>query len=75
MIGTCIPHITVCAVDFIKDHHNDLIIMGATGMNAVERMLMGSVTAYVNQHALSDVLIVKTDLDNNKVAKPKKKYF
>ena len=40
----------------IKDHHNDLIIMGATGMNAVERMLMGSVTAYVNQHALSDVL-------------------
>ena len=63
------------AVDFIKDHHNDLIIMGATGMNAVERMLMGSVTAYVNQHALSDVLIVKTDLDNNKVAKPKKKYF
>ena len=49
--------------------------MGATGMNAVERMLMGSVTAYVNQHALSDVLIIKTDLNNNKVAKPKKKYF
>ena len=61
--------------EWAKDHHNDLIIMGATGMNAVERMLMGSVTAYVNQHALSDVLIVKTDLDNNKVAKPKKKYF
>jgi len=49
--------------------------MGATGMNAVERMLMGSVTAYVNQHALSDVLIIKTDIDNKKVAKPKKKYF
>ena len=65
----------IIAVDFIKDHHNDLIIMGSTGMNAVERMLMGSVTAYVNQHALSDVLIIKTDIDNKKVAKPKKKYF
>lgn len=65
----------IIAVDFIKDHHNDLIIMGATGMNAVERMLMGSVTAYVNQHALSDVLIIKTDIDNKKVAKPKKKLF
>ncbi|KRK38131.1 hypothetical protein FC62_GL000906 [Amylolactobacillus amylotrophicus DSM 20534] len=57
----------VISVDFIKDHHNDLIIMGATGLNAVERVLMGSVTEYVNQHALSDVLIVRTDLDNNKV--------
>lgn len=56
----------VISVDFIKDHHNDLIIMGATGLNAVERVLMGSVTEYVNQHALSDVLIVRTDLDNKK---------
>lgn len=63
----------IIAVDFINDHHNDLIIMGATGMNAVERMLMGSVTSYVNQHALSDVLIVKTDLDNKPVEQPKKK--
>ncbi|KRL63248.1 universal stress protein [Lactobacillus psittaci] len=54
----------IISVDFIKDHHNDLIIMGATGLNAVERMLMGSVTEYVNQHAMADVLIVKTDLDN-----------
>ena len=42
-----------------------LIIMGATGLNAVERMLMGSVTEYVNQHALADVLIVRTDINNN----------
>lgn len=54
----------IISYDFIKDHGNDLIIMGATGMNAVERMLMGSVTAYVNQHALADVLIVRTDMDN-----------
>ena len=62
----------VIAVDFIKDHHNDLTIMGATGMNAVERMLMGSVTEYVNQHSLSDVLIIKTDMNNKKIPKKKK---
>ncbi|MDF7668719.1 universal stress protein [Lactobacillus sp. ESL0701] len=57
----------VISYDFIKDHHDNLIIMGATGLNAVERMLMGSVTEYVNQHALADVLIVRTDVDNNPI--------
>ncbi|MCT7727704.1 MAG: universal stress protein, partial [Lactobacillus iners] len=47
----------------------DLVVMGATGMNAVERMLMGSVTEYVNRNALADVLIVKTDLNNEKIKK------
>ena len=47
--------------------------MGATGLNAVERMLMGSVTEYVNQHALADVLIVKTDMDNSPVKPSVKK--
>ena len=57
----------IISYDFIKDHHDDLIVMGATGLNAVERMLMGSVTEYVNQHALADVLIVRTDIDNNPI--------
>lgn len=60
----------IISYDFIKDHNNSLIVMGATGLNAVERMLMGSVTEYVNQHALADVLIVRTDIDNNPL-KPK----
>lgn len=55
----------IISYDFIKDHKDTLIVMGATGLNAVERMLMGSVTEYVNQHALADVLIVRTDIDNN----------
>ena len=63
----------ITSYDFIKDHHNDLIVMGATGLNAVERMLMGSVTEYVNQHALADVLIVKTDMANNPVKPTMKK--
>ncbi|MDF7638158.1 universal stress protein [Lactobacillus sp. ESL0791] len=60
----------VISYDFIKDHGDSLIVIGATGLNAVERMLMGSVTEYVNQHALADVLIVRTDVDNNPI-KPK----
>ncbi len=61
----------IISSDFVKDHQIELIIMGATGLNAVERMLMGSVTSYVNQHALADVLIVRTDLNNQRVV-PKK---
>ena len=61
----------IISYDFIKDNHNDLIIMGATGLNAVERMLMGSVTEYVNQHAMADILIIRTDLKNKKINKKK----
>ncbi|AGL64994.2 universal stress protein [Lactiplantibacillus plantarum] len=55
--------------DFVKDHHNDLIMMGATGLNAVERVLEGSVTTYVQRNALTDVIVVKTDLQNTQVEK------
>lgn len=54
----------IIAHDFPKDHQCDLIMMGSSGMNAVERMLVGSTAAYVNRNATCDVLIVKTDLDN-----------
>lgn len=37
----------------------DLIIMGSTGLNAVERVLVGSTTAYVVNHASCNVLVVK----------------
>lgn len=38
----------------------DLIILGATGLNAVQRMVMGSNASYVVANAQSDVLIVRT---------------
>ena len=59
---------TVIANDFPKDHKNDLIMIGATGLSAMARVLVGSVTEYVNQNALCDVLIVKTDEKNEKPA-------
>ena len=45
----------------------DLIIIGATGANVVERMMMGSNASYVVANAQADVLIVRTDLDNQQL--------
>jgi len=42
----------------------DLIMMGATGLNAVERFFVGSVSENVIRRAECDVLIVRTDLEN-----------
>lgn len=42
----------------------DLIVLGATGLNAVERLLIGSVSEYVIRHSRRDVLVVRTDLEN-----------
>ncbi|SEK32401.1 Nucleotide-binding universal stress protein, UspA family [Carnobacterium iners] len=47
-----------------EDKEIDLILLGATGLNAVERIFIGSVSEYVIRHAACDVLIVRTDLDN-----------
>ena len=50
----------------------DLIMIGATGLNAVERLLIGSVTEYVTRTAVCDVLVVRTDLDNKHALNKKK---
>ena len=49
----------VISTDFPHEYKSDIIIIGATGLNAFERMLVGSVTEYVNRTAPCDVLIVK----------------
>lgn len=47
-----------------EDEEVDLIMLGATGLNAVERIFVGSVSEYVIRHANCDVLIVRSDLEN-----------
>lgn len=47
-----------------QENNADLIMMGATGLNAVERLFIGSVSDYVIRNSACDVLIVRTDLDN-----------
>ena len=42
-----------------KKNNCDLIICGATGLNAVERFILGSVSENITRHAPCDVLIVR----------------
>lgn len=49
-----------------KDYQIDLIMMGATGLNAVERLFIGSVSEYVIRNASCDVLVVRTNLENQR---------
>ena len=44
-----------------KKHNVDLIVCGATGLNVVERFLIGSVSEAIVRHARCDVVIVRTD--------------
>lgn len=53
---------TVISFDFPRDHNNDLIMMGASGMSRLQRAMVGSVTSFVKRNAVIDVLVVRTDL-------------
>lgn len=45
--------------EIIPDKNIDLVILGATGQGAVERILMGSVSENVVRNAECDVLVVR----------------
>ena len=47
--------------EIAKKNNVDLIICGATGMNAVERFLIGSVSENITRYAPCDVLVIRTD--------------
>ncbi|CAH2716079.1 Putative universal stress protein [Neobacillus rhizosphaerae] len=49
--------------DLAKKHNVDLIICGATGMNMVERIFIGSVSEHITRYAPCDVLVVRTEKD------------
>lgn len=52
---------------FPKENGIDLIIMGATGLNVVGRLIVGSTASYTIREAPCDVTVVKTDKDNKKL--------
>ncbi|MDO4903242.1 MAG: universal stress protein [Limosilactobacillus sp.] len=54
---------TIISFDFVQDHHNDLIMIGASGLSRMQRAVMGSVTSYVKRNAQVDVLVVRTAVD------------
>jgi nucleotide-binding universal stress UspA family protein len=49
------------AKEIAKKYNVDLIICGATGMNAVERFFIGSVSEHIVRYAPCDVLIIRTE--------------
>lgn len=49
--------------EIAKKHNIDLIICGATGMNAIERFLIGSVSQNITRYAPCDVLVIRTEKD------------
>ncbi|MFL2099208.1 universal stress protein [Desemzia sp. FAM 23991] len=55
---------TLLAEDIPKRYEVDLIIVGQTGLNAVERWMIGSVSEHILRTAPCDVLIVKNELEN-----------
>lgn len=46
-------------IDFAEEHDIDLIVIGVTGKGAFDRLLVGSTTAYVIDHARCNVMVVK----------------
>ncbi|MGK4016289.1 universal stress protein [Ligilactobacillus salivarius] len=49
----------VITQDFQPEYSNDLIVVGSTGKNFVQRMIVGSVASYVIRTAKCDVLMAK----------------
>lgn len=47
------------AKEIAPEHDVDLIVVGATGLNAVERFLIGSVSESIARYSKCDVLIVR----------------
>lgn len=46
------------AIDIPQSEKIDLILCGQSGLNAVERFIMGSVSSYIINHAQCDVMVV-----------------
>ncbi len=42
-----------------KDKNIDLLVIGATGLNGFEKLLIGSVTSFAVRNAVTDVLVTK----------------
>lgn len=49
----------IIAKEIAKKYNSDLIICGATGINAIERFLIGSVSESITRYATCDVLVIR----------------
>jgi nucleotide-binding universal stress UspA family protein len=49
------------AKEIAPKHDVDLIVCGATGLNAVERLFIGSVSEHITRYAKCNVLVVRSN--------------
>lgn len=63
---------TLLAITLPERYGTDLIIVGATGLNNVTRILIGSNAAYIIRNAACDTLVVRTDQQHAPVTLPKR---
>ncbi len=54
---------TQMAMTIPEEKDIDLIVVGATGLNAMERILIGSVSEYIVRNAACDVLVARADVE------------
>lgn len=52
---------SLLALDIPENENIDLIMLGATGLNTFERLLIGSSSEYIMRHAKVDILIVRDE--------------
>lgn len=51
---------TVIPRDMVPKYHVDLIVTGATGVNAVEKLFLGSVSEHITKNADCSVMVVRS---------------
>ena len=51
---------SILATELPRKHQVDLLMVGQSGLNAVEKMMVGSVASYVILKAPCDVLVIAT---------------
>lgn len=55
------------ASKYPQDHAIDMLVVGATGLNSIGRLIVGSTAAYCVRVADCDVTVVKTDNSNKPI--------
>ena len=55
------------AVFYPQQHNIDMLVVGATGLNSIGRLIVGSTAAYCVRVASCDVTVVKTDNSNKPI--------
>ncbi|RRK09961.1 universal stress protein [Lactiplantibacillus garii] len=63
---------TLLATTLPAEYGTDLIVVGATGLNNVSRILIGSNASYIIRNATCDTIVVRTDLQQNPIELPKR---